>query len=33
LRALKRKGFSDSRLGKLTAMAEKVIRNRRKDLA
>src|SRR5262245_49882159 len=32
LRALKRKGFSDSRLGKLTGMAEKVIRNRRKDM-
>jgi carbamoyl-phosphate synthase large subunit len=32
LRALKRKGFSDSRLGKLTGVAEKVIRNKRRDL-
>jgi carbamoyl-phosphate synthase large subunit len=32
LRALKRKGFSDSRLGKLTAVAEKVIRTRRREL-
>jgi carbamoyl-phosphate synthase large subunit len=32
LRELKRKGFSDSRLGKLTNVAEKVIRMRRKEL-
>jgi carbamoyl-phosphate synthase large subunit len=32
LRELKRKGFSDSRLGKLTNVAEKVIRNKRRDL-
>jgi carbamoyl-phosphate synthase large subunit len=32
LRALKRKGFSDSRLGKLTGVAEKVIRTRRREL-
>ncbi len=32
LRALKRKGFSDARLGKLTGVAEKVIRMRRREL-
>jgi carbamoyl-phosphate synthase large subunit len=32
LRELKRKGFSDSRLGKLTGVAEKVIRTRRREL-
>ncbi len=32
LRELKRKGFSDSRLGKLTNVAEKVIRMRRKEM-
>ena len=32
LRMLKRKGFSDSRLGKLTGVAEKVIRTKRREL-
>src|SRR5690349_11080423 len=32
LRTLKRKGFSDSRLGKLTGVAEKVIRAKRREL-
>jgi carbamoyl-phosphate synthase large subunit len=32
LRGLKRKGFSDSRLGKLTGVAEKVIRAKRREL-
>jgi carbamoyl-phosphate synthase large subunit len=32
LRALKRKGFSDSRLAKLTGVSEKVVRNTRREL-
>jgi carbamoyl-phosphate synthase large subunit len=32
MRTLKRKGFSDSRLGKLTGVAEKVIRAKRREL-
>ncbi|HKZ72850.1 MAG TPA: carbamoyl-phosphate synthase large subunit [Steroidobacteraceae bacterium] len=32
LRALKRKGFSDSRLGRLTDMSEKAVRSKRREL-
>jgi carbamoyl-phosphate synthase large subunit len=32
LRELKRKGFSDARLGRLTGLAEKVVRTRRREL-